>query len=107
MVSIPFKEKSVQLKPMEDYVLVTCDAPEKKTPGGVLLPDKSQSNQRFGRVVAAGPGRTLDSGTVAPMPVCVDDRVLFEKSCATEIEFEGQKYLLMSAQRALLGIIKS
>ncbi|MBQ9200807.1 MAG: co-chaperone GroES [Bacteroidales bacterium] len=88
------------LKPLSDRVLVKPVAAEQKTAGGIIIPDSAKEKPLKGEVVAAGPG-TKDEA----MQLSVGDEVLFGKYAGTEVELDGEKYLIMrqSDVLAILG----
>ncbi|MDY3069236.1 MAG: co-chaperone GroES [Parabacteroides sp.] len=80
----------MNIKPLADRVLVKPAAAEEKTLGGIIIPDSAKEKPLKGEVVAVGNG-TKDE----EMVVKVGDNVLYGKYAGTEIEFEGEKYLMM------------
>ncbi len=78
------------LKPLADRVLVKPVEAEQKTAGGIIIPDSAKEKPLKGEIVAAGPG-TKDE----QMQVAVGDVVLYGKYAGTEIEIDGDKYLIM------------
>ena len=80
----------MNIKPLADRVLVKPAAAEEKTLGGIIIPDSAKEKPLKGEVVAVGNG-TKDE----EMGVKVGDNVLYGKYAGTEIEFEGEKYLMM------------
>lgn len=60
-----------------------------RSAGGIFLPDNAQKKPTRGVIVAAGPGRRLDDGTLAPMGVAVGDKVLYGKWSGTETTIKG------------------
>ena len=91
----------MNIKPLADRVLVKPAAAEEKTLGGIIIPDSAKEKPLKGEVVAVGNG-TKDE----EMVVKVGDNVLYGKYAGTEIEFEGEKYLMMR-QSDIFAIIKS
>lgn len=81
---------SVNVKPLHDRVIVKPEEKAEKTAGGIIIPDTAQEKPQRGEVVAVGSGK-IDE----PLTVKVGDTVLFGKYSGTEIELEGEKYLLM------------
>jgi chaperonin GroES len=68
---------------------------EKKTKGGIVLPDSAEKERPIkGKVIAAGPGKRGENGEMIPMSVKVGDSVLFKKYGPDEVEIEGKKYLV-------------
>ena len=81
---------SVNVQPLHDRVIVKPAEKAEKTAGGIIIPDTAQEKPQRGEVVAVGSGK-IDE----PLTVKVGDTVLFGKYSGTEIELEGEKYLLM------------
>ena len=81
---------SVNVKPLHDRVIVKPEEKAEKTAGGIIIPDTAQEKPQRGEVVAVGSGK-IDE----PLTVKVGDTVLFGKYGGTEIEIEGEKYLLL------------
>ncbi len=88
------------IQPLADRVLVRPAAVEEKTIGGIIIPDSAKEKPLQGDVIAVGNG-TKDE----PMVLTAGDRVLYGKYAGTEIEHEGEKYLIMR-QADVLAIIK-
>ncbi len=85
----------MNIKPLGDRVVVQVMEREEKTKGGIVLPDTAKERPQEGKVVAAGPGRTLDNGERVPLEVKVGDRVLFSKYGGTEVKIDGEEYLIL------------
>lgn len=83
------------LKPLGDRVVVKVMEQEEKTKGGIVLPDTAKEKPQKGEVVAVGPGKLLDSGERAPMEVKVGDRIIYAQYGGTEVEVEGDEYLIL------------
>ena len=90
----------MNIKPLADRVLIQPIAAEEKTIGGIIIPDTAKEKPLQGTVVAVGNG-TKDE----EMVIAVGDQVLYGKYAGTELEFEGEKYLIMrqSDVLAILG----
>ncbi len=78
----------------------------KATKGGILLPDSAQEKPKHGEVIAVGPGKLDDDGTLIPMNVRVGDSILFSAYAGTEVKSDDQdgEYLLMS-EDDILGVL--
>ena len=83
------------IKPMDDKVLVEPLEAEKKTTGGILLPDSAKEKPQQGKVIAVGPGKLMDSGERAAVCVKKGDVVLYAKYGGTEIERDGKSLLIL------------
>ena len=87
----------MNIKPLADRVLVKPDeAAESTTAGGIIIPDTAKEKPQKGEIVATGPGRTDENGKVIKMNVKVGDKVLYSKYGGNELEYDGEKYLIMS-----------
>ena len=98
------KRGKPSIQPIKDNVLIERLEAESKTAGGIVLPDAAKEKPREGKVLAVGPGATLESGERKPIQVGVGDRVLFSSYAGTEITVDGREYLLM-AEDDLLAVI--
>ena len=78
------------LKPLSDRVLVKPAPAEQKTAGGIIIPDSAKENPLKGEIIAVGPGTKDET-----MQLAVGDSVLYGKYSGTEIELDGEKYLIM------------
>lgn len=85
----------MKIEPLDDRVVVEPMEAEEKTRGGIVLPDTAQEKPQRGKVIAVGPGRILDSGERAPLPVKKGDKVLYAKYGGTEIEIDGTTYMIL------------
>lgn len=86
---------SVALKPLGDRVVVKVMEQEERTKGGIVLPDTAKERPQQGEVVAVGPGRILDNGQRVAPEVKVGDVVIFAKYGGTEVEVDGEEYLVL------------
>ncbi len=80
----------MQLKPLDDRVVVEPQDAETTTAGGIVLPDTAKEKPQRGKVKAVGPGRLLETGARCQMSVSIGDEVLFSKYGGTDIEVEGK-----------------
>lgn len=88
-----------KIQPLADRVLVQPAAAEEKTIGGIIIPDSAKEKPLRGTVLAVGNG-TKDE----PMILKEGDQVLYGKYAGTELEFEGEKYLIIKQQDVLAKI---
>ena len=95
---------SLNLKPLADRVIVKVLEEEEKTPGGIVLPDTAKEKPQRGEVVAVGPGRVGEKGQKLPMSLKVGEKVIFSKYAGTEVNRNGQKYLILSEADVLAVI---
>ena len=86
---------ALSLKPLSDRVVVEPAPAEDKSAGGIILPDTAQEKPQQGLVVAAGPGKVSDSGSLVEMTVKKGDKVLYGKYSGSEVTFDGIEYVIM------------
>ncbi|MBS1719153.1 MAG: co-chaperone GroES [Armatimonadetes bacterium] len=91
----------MKLQPLHDRIIVEAAAKEERSAGGIILPDAAQEKPLKGSVLAVGPGKRLDSGTLAPIEVNVGDVVLYGKYAGTEVTVEGKDYIILRADDVL------
>ena len=91
----------MNIRPLHDRVVVQREAEENKSAGGIVIPDTASEKPTFGKVIAVGQGKVLDSGQVRPLEVQVGDRVLFGKYSGTEIKVEEEDYLILREDEIL------
>ena len=92
------------LKPLDDRIVVQPDKAEEKTKSGIYLPEAAKEKPQTGTVVAAGPGKTNDDGQRVSLAVSVGDTVLYGKYAGTEVELDGETYMIMR-ESELLGVM--
>ena len=96
---------SVTIKPLEDRIVVKPVEAEQVTASGLVIPDTAKEKPQEAEVIAVGPGRFSEEGDRIPVDVKVGDRVIFSKYGGTELKYDGQEYLVLSA-RDVLAIIE-
>jgi len=96
---------SINIKPLEDRILVkTLDA-EQTTASGLVIPDTAKEKPQEGEVIAVGPGRFNEDGDERiPLDISVGDKVIYSKYGGTEVKYSGQEFLILSA-RDVLAIV--
>jgi len=85
----------VNLKPLADRVVVEPAPAEEKSSGGIILPDTAQEKPQQGTVVALGPGKVNDSGSLIEMTVKKNDKILYGKYSGSEVNIKGTDYIIM------------
>jgi chaperonin GroES len=85
----------MKLRPLHDRVIVKRLPEERKSAGGIVIPDTAAEKPSMGEVIAAGPGKTDDHGKLIPTGVKVGDKILFGKYSGQEFVLEGEDYLHM------------
>jgi len=93
-----------KIKPLADRVIVQPAKAEEKTKGGIILPDTAKEKPIEGTIVAVGPGRVTEEGKEIKMSVKQGDKVLYGKYSGTEVNIEGEEYLIMR-ESDIYGIV--
>ena len=96
---------TMQVRPLQDRVLIERLEEETKTAGGIIIPDNNKEKPAQGRIVAVGSGQRLQDGTVRALDVKAGDTVLFGKYAGTEVKVEGKDLLIMR-EDDLLGVLQ-
>jgi chaperonin GroES len=87
----------MNLRPLEDRVIVKPAKAEEVTKSGIVLPDTAQEKPQRGSVVATGPGKMKDDGTRAAIDLKVGDTVIYSKYGGTDVKIEGEEYKILRA----------
>ena len=96
---------SINIKPLEDRIVVQALDAEETTASGLVIPDTAKEKPQEGKVLAVGPGRFNEDGDArVPLDVSIGDVVVFSKYGGTEIKYEGEDYLILSG-RDVLAIV--
>jgi chaperonin GroES len=90
--------------PLSDRILVKPDKEEEKV-GSIIIGKDAASRPLRGTVVAVGPGRTLETGTLIPMSLRPGDTVMFGKFSGSEIRLGQEDYLVMSEPDVLMKLV--
>jgi chaperonin GroES len=94
----------MNIKPMNDRVIVKRVTEEAKTAGGIIIPDTAKEKPQEGEVVAVGPGKRDEDGKRMPLEVKKGDRILFGKYAGTEIKIDGIEHVFMR-EDDILGLL--
>jgi chaperonin GroES len=95
----------MNIRPLHDRVIVRRLEEERKTAGGIVIPDTAAEKPMQGEIVAAGNGKLLENGELRPLDVKKGDRVLFGKYSGTEVKVEGEDLLVMR-EDDIMGVIE-
>ena len=96
---------SINIKPLEDRLVVKPLDAEQTTASGLVIPDTAKEKPQEGEVLAVGPGRIDDSGNRVPLDIAVGDKVIYSKYGGTEVKYSGEELLILSA-RDVLAIVE-
>ena len=95
----------MNIRPLNDRVIVKRKDAEEKTASGIIIPDTAKEKPQEGEVIAVGAGIRKDDGTLVPLDVKKGDVILFSKYAGTEVKLEGEDYLMMK-EDDILGVIE-
>jgi chaperonin GroES len=96
---------SVNIKPLEDRIVVKPLDAEQTTASGLVIPDTAKEKPQEGEVIAVGPGRFNEGGAERiPMDINIGDKVIYSKYGGTEVKYSGEEFLILSA-RDVLAIV--
>jgi chaperonin GroES len=95
----------LNLRPLDDRVVVRPLEAEEVTAGGIYLPDAAKEKPQRGKVIAAGPGKLLDSGNRGELSVKVGDEVIFGKYGGSEVEVDGEELKILRESDILAKVV--
>ena len=94
----------MKVVPLNDKIVVKRLEAEDKTAGGIVLPDSAKEKPRQGKVLSVGDGKLLETGKRASFQVKEGDKVLFTSYAGSEVNIDGDEYLIMSEDDILAVI---
>ena len=95
----------MNIRPLQDRILVKRLSEEEKTKGGIIIPDTAKEKPQEGEVVSVGKGKVLENGTCQKPDLKKGDKILFSKYAGTEVKIGGTEHLIMR-EDDILGIIE-
>ena len=94
----------MKFRPLHDRIVLKRVAEEKKSAGGIIIPDTAQEKPMQGEVIAVGPGARGEDGALIAPDVKPGDRVLFGKWSGTEVKLDGEELLIMK-ESDIMGVL--
>ena len=94
----------MKIRPLHDRVVVKRVEEERKSAGGIVIPENAAEKPDQGEVIAVGNGKILEDGKVRPLDIKVGDRVLFGKYSGSTFKMEGTEYLVMR-EDDIMGVV--
>jgi len=85
----------MNIRPLHDRAVIRRMEEERKSAGGIVIPDTAAEKPVRGEVVAVGNGKILENGDIRPLDIHVGDKVLFGKYAGTEVKLNGEELLVM------------
>jgi len=95
----------MKLRPLADRVIVRQNEAEEKTKSGIVLPDTAKEKPTKGKVIAVGPGKLDDNGKRMEIGVRAGDTVYYGKYSGTDVEVDGQKFVILR-ETDILGVLE-
>jgi chaperonin GroES len=95
----------MNIRPLQDRILVKRIEEEEQTEGGIIIPDTAKEKPIEGKVIAVGKGKVSEDGKIMTLDVKRGDRILFGKYAGTEVKIEGEEHLIMR-EEDVLGVIE-
>ncbi|MDA7772954.1 co-chaperone GroES [Pseudomonadales bacterium] len=95
----------MNIRPLQDRVVVRRTEEETKSAGGIVLPGSATEKPSQGEVLAVGPGKKLDSGSVQPVDLKAGDRVLFGQYAGNTVKIDGEELLIMN-ESEVFGVVE-
>jgi chaperonin GroES len=96
---------AMNIRPLQDRVIVKRVEEEEKTRGGIIIPDTAKEKPIEGKVIAVGKGKVNEDGKLRALDVKKGDLVLFGKYAGTEIKLDGVDHLILR-EDDILGVIE-
>ena len=93
-----------EVKPLADRVVVMPLDEAEQMRGGLYIPDTAKEKPSQGEVIAVGPGKKLDNGTVQEVDLSVGDKVLFGQYAGSTVKLDGEELLIMS-ESEIFGVV--
>ena len=95
----------MKIRPLHDRVIVKREDEERKSPGGIVIPDTAAEKPIRGKIVAVGKGKILEDGKVRALQVKVGDKILFGKYSGQTVKVQGEE-LLVIREEDVMGVIE-
>jgi chaperonin GroES len=96
----------MKIRPLHDRVIVKREEEERKSPGGIVIPDTAAEKPIRGKVIAVGKGKILENGPVRPLDRMVGDKILFGKYGGNEVKVDGEELLVLREEDVMAVIEK-
>lgn len=98
-------KNKIRMKPLGDRIICkVLDTEEKKTPGGIYVPDTAKEKPQEADVVAVGSGKYIE-GKLVPLDVKVGDRIVFGKYSGSEVTVDDEEYLILK-ESDILAVVE-
>ena len=95
----------MSIRPLQDRVVVRRLEEETTSSGGIVIPDSAAEKPSQGEVIAVGPGKKLDTGSVQAVDLNVGDKVLFGQYSGSTVKLDGEELLIMN-ENEVFGVVE-
>ena len=99
------QEKRMSIRPLQDRVVVRRTEEETKSAGGIVIPDSAAEKPSQGEVIAVGPGKKLDNGSIQSVDLKSGDKILFGQYSGSTVKIDGEELLIMN-ESEVFGVIE-
>ncbi len=95
----------MSIRPLQDRVVVKRTEEETKSAGGIVIPDSAAEKPSQGEVIAVGPGKRLDNGSIQEVDLKVGDKILFGQYAGSTVKLDGEELLIMN-ESEVFGVVE-
>ena len=95
----------MSIRPLQDRVVVRRTEEETKSAGGIVIPDSAAEKPSQGEVIAVGPGKKLDNGSIQSVDLKSGDKILFAQYSGSTVKIDGEELLIMN-ESEVFGVIE-
>ncbi|MBT08326.1 MAG: co-chaperone GroES [Pseudomonadota bacterium] len=95
----------MSIRPLQDRVVVRRTEEETKSAGGIVIPDSAAEKPSQGEVIAVGPGKKLDNGSIQSVDLKAGDKILFGQYSGSTVKIDGEELLIMN-ESEVFGVIE-
>ncbi|MDP4598560.1 MAG: co-chaperone GroES [Pseudomonadales bacterium] len=95
----------MNIRPLQDRVVVRRKEEETKSAGGIVLPGSAAEKPSRGEVLAVGPGKKKEDGSLMPVDLKVGDNILFGQYSGSTVKVDGEELLIMN-ESEVFGVIE-
>lgn len=95
----------MSIRPLQDRVVVRRTEEETKSAGGIVIPDSATEKPSQGEVIAVGPGKKLDNGSIQEVDLKAGDKILFGQYAGSSVKLDGEEVLIMS-ESEVFGVVE-
>ena len=95
----------MSIRPLQDRVVVRRTEEETKSAGGIVIPDSATEKPSQGEVIAVGPGKKLDNGTIQEVDLKAGDKILFGQYAGSSVKLDGEELLIMN-ESEVFGVVE-